>query len=229
MSTLARAVDLFPFIGWLSEGSDLIRSNKLANFEARVRVPEWRGLTVAYELTVDDFDLRRPRSTLWEDSGNLLALSVPRLTPGGTLALDLRAQRTGLRQYRHYQFLSGVTYRGQVLGAPLGSNAGALSAALSWRPAPFDALTVALTGEMRDPSVYTNVNRDPNGTLIFEKIEPRPVERRLRAAAAWERGLPGRGTSTTARLGVERATARGFVAGAALTRPFGEAGVRVRF
>jgi hypothetical protein len=55
------------------------------------------------------------------------------------------------------------------------------------------------------------------------------VERRLRAAAGWERGLPGRGASAGARLGVERAAGFAFTPGATLTRPFGEAGVRVRF
>jgi hypothetical protein len=229
MSAWETAVDLFPFVGWLREGSDRIASNKLANLDARVRVPRWRGLTVAYELTIDDFDLRRPRSMLWEDSGNLLALAVPRLARDGSLALDLSAQRTGLRQFRHYQYASGVTYRGQVLGTPLGPNAGALSATLTWHPRPLDAATVSLTREMRDPSYYDNVNPDPSGALIFRRTRPGTVERRLRAAAAWERGIPGRGTSTRARLGVERTAGYGYTPGLTLTRPFGEAGVRVRF
>ncbi len=229
MSTADRAADLFPFVGWLREGSDLLRSNKLASVDARVRVPGWRGLSVAYELTVDDFDLRRPRSVLWEDSGNLLAVSLPRLAADGAFALDLRAQRTGVRQYRHYQFVSGVTYRDQVLGAPLGPNAGAVSAALTWRPTPFDAVAVTVAGEARDPSVYANTNPDPNGTLIFRKVQAGTVERRLRAVAGWERGGPGRGVSTTARLGVERVGGYGYVPRLAITRPFGEGGVRVRF
>jgi hypothetical protein len=229
MSTLDRAVDLFPFVGWLREGSDRLRSNKRADFDARVRVPAWRGLSVAYELTIDDFDLRRPRSMLWDDSGNLLAVSVPRLARDGSLALDLRAQRTGLREYRHYQFVSGVTYRDQVLGAPLGPNAGALSAALTWRPRPFDAATLAVAREFRDPSRYANVNPDPDGGLDFVKVVSGTVERRLRVAAGWERALPGRGASTGARLGVERTAGYAYTPGLTLTRPFGEASVRVRF
>jgi hypothetical protein len=229
MSAGERVADLFPFIGWLREGSDRVSSNKLANLDARVRVPRWRGLSVAYELTVDDFDLRRPRSMLWEDSGNLLAVSVPRLARDGSVALDLSAQRTGLRQYRHYQFVSGLTYRGQILGAPIGPNAGAVSAALTWRPRPFDAATLTVAGETRDPSRYENVNPDPDGTLIFRKTQPGTVERRLRAAVGWERATPGRGASTSARVGVERAAGYAFTPGLTLTRPFGEAGVRVRF
>ncbi len=229
MSAADRVVDLFPFVGWLREGSDRLRSNKLASFDARVRVPRWRGLAVAYELTVDDFDLRRPRGMLWEDSGNLLAVSLPRVTADGALALDVRAQRTGLRQYRHYQYLSGVTYRDQVLGAPLGPNAGAVSAALTWRPTPFDAVELLVAGEARDPSVYANANPDPDGTLVFRKVLAGTVERRRRAAVRWERGVPGRGTSTTARIGVERAAGYAYTPRLTITRPFGEAGVRVRF
>jgi hypothetical protein len=229
MSALDRTADLFPFVGWLREGSDRLRSNKRADFDVRVRVPGWRGLSVGYELTVDDFDLRRPQSMLWEDAGNLLTVSVPRLARDGALALDLRAQRTGLREYRHYQFVSGVTYRDQVLGAPLGPNAGALSATLTWRPRPFDAATLAVTREFRDPSSYVNGNPDPAGALDFVKVRPGPIERRLRLAAGWERTLPGRGASTGARLGVERAGAHAFTPGFTLTRPFGEASVRVRF
>jgi hypothetical protein len=229
MSAAERAVDLFPFVGWLSEGSDLVRSNKRADLDVRVRAPRWRGLSVAYELTMDDFDLRRPRSMLWEDSGNLLALSVPRLARDGSLALDLRAQRTGLREYRHYQFVSGMTYRGQVLGAPLGPNAGAVSAALTWRPRPFDAATFTLARETRDPSGYANVAPDQQSALEFRKVAPGTVERRLRASAEWQRALPGRGASSNARLGVERAAGYGYAPGLTLTRPFGEAGLRLRF
>ncbi len=229
MSPLQRAADLFPFVTWLNEGSDRLSTNKVANLEARVRVPRWRGLSVAYELTVDDVDFRRVRSMLWEDSGNLLAVQLPRLAADGSLALDLRAQRTGLRLYRHYQFVSGVTYRDQVLGSPLGPNGAALAGALTWRPAPFDALSFSLAHERRDPSVFANVNPDPDGALIFRQVRALPVDRRLRGEVRWERGLAGRGASTTARLGLERAADVGGVVTPARTRPFGEAGVRLRF
>ena len=229
MSTADRAVDLFPFVTWLRPGSDRLRSNKIAGFDARVRVPRLRGLAVAYELTIDDFDLRRPWSMLSEDSGNLLAVSVPRLARDGSVSLDLAAQRTGLRQFRHYQFVSGVTYRGQVLGAPIGPNAGALRGALTWRPNAFDALVVSLARETRDPSSYANTNPDPDGALVFERVGPRPVERRVRVGAGWERGRAGRGVSSTARFGVERVEGFGYAAGVVLARPFGEGGVRVRF
>lgn len=223
-----RVRDLFPFT--LGEGGDRLSSNKVAALDARVRVPRWRGLTLAWELTADDFDVRRLGSTLWDDSGHLLTLSLPRLRDDGAVALDVHAQRTGIRIAEHFQYTSGLTYRGQLFGDPLGPHASSVGATLTWRPRPFDALALSLTREVRDASVYQVTTTGPNDEGFgFTLRAPRPVERRLRAAVLVERAVPGRGTSASVRIGADRASDRAFVDGLTTTRPFGEAGVRVRF
>jgi hypothetical protein len=65
-----RVRDLAPFVFWLvDEGSDPIATNKVANAQLRVRIPRLRSASLAWELAVDDFDLRRVRRMLWEDTG----------------------------------------------------------------------------------------------------------------------------------------------------------------
>jgi hypothetical protein len=162
MTTRQRAADLFPFVTWLNEGSDRLASNKVATLDARLRIPEWRGTTLYWETAVDDFDLRRVGSMLREDSGHLLGVSVARLRADGTLSLDVRGHDTSLRLYRHYQFTSGLTYRDQVIGDPLGPNARALYGTLTWRPALTLAVDLELAAEERDPSLWTTTVDGPD-------------------------------------------------------------------
>lgn len=227
----SRVTDLFPFLTWLKKGADKQQSNKIAPLDVRVRVPALRGATAYWELSLDDFDARRVRSMLWEDSGHLFGLSLPRLRDDGTLALDAFYQHTGLRLYEHGQFTSGVEYREGIIGSPLGPNGRAFTGALAWRPTPARTVRLVLTGERRDASPYitTTVDGTPNGALKFVRVGERPVEGRARVQVAFEQGLAGRGPSLTARLGADRVTNEGFVAGGARLRPFGEAGVRVGF
>lgn len=208
-----RAADLFPFVTWLNEGSDRLTSNKVATLDARLRLPELAGTSLYYELAVDDFDLRRPRSMLIDDSGHLLGLSIARLRRDGTLSLDVHAQRTSLRLYRHYQFLSGLTYRGRVLGAPIGPDARAAYATLTWRPQLTGAVTLELAHEERDPSLYRNLNGDvPDATLDFERVgRLGPIERRQRAMLGLHVLPPGSGIAVRARLGGEAVADEAFV------------------
>jgi hypothetical protein len=225
-----RVIDLFPYVGWLDKGSDAQASNKIGAFDVRVRVPRWAGFSAAWEANLDDMDFRRFAGVLRDDAGHLLDVRFARLRADGALALALTAQRTGIRMYEHGQFTSGVTYRDGIVGAPLGPHAQAFGATLTWRPGVFDALSAAAEYEARDPSVYETVTTgaDAQG-FRFRLVEARPVERRLRLGVTAQRGLPGRGTSLQARLGGERVGNYAFAAGTTITRPFGEAGVRLRF
>ncbi len=227
----SRVTDLFPFLTWLKKGADKQESNKIAPLDVRVRVPALRGAEAYWELSLDDFDARRLRSVLWQDSGHLFGVSLPRLRDDGALALDAFYQHTSLRLYEHGQFQSGVTYREQIIGSPLGPNGEAFTGALAWRPTPTRTVRLVLTGERRDPSPYTTTTVDgtPAGALKFVQLARLPVEGRARAQVALEQGLPGRGRFVTARVGADRVTNENFVAGQTRVRPFGEAAVRFGF
>ena len=231
LSLANRVTDLFPFLTWLKKGADNQASNKIAPLDVRVRVPALRGATAYWELSLDDFDARRVRSMLWQDSGHLFGLALPRLRDDGSLGLDVVFQHTSLRLYEHGQFQSGVQYGEQIIGSPLGPNGRSLTGALAWRPTTMRTVRLVLTGERRDPSPYftTSVTGDTSGALKFVQISQSPVEQRARAQLALEQGMLGRGAFVTARIGADRVSNENFVAGRSRLRPFGEASVRVGF
>lgn len=230
MSPYQVAIDLAPYIGWLDKGSDLGRSNKIAAFDARVRAPGWAGFTAAWEANLDDMDFRRFWGILRDDATHTLDLRWARLRADGSLALALTGQRTGIRMYQHTPFVSGVTYQRRIIGTPLGPHATGLGAELTWRPRPFDALTLEVAAEGRDASLYrTLVDGADAQNFRFDLVESRPVERRLRLAVSAARATVGPGIALDARLGIERAGNYAFQQGLTITRPFGEAGARIRF
>jgi hypothetical protein len=226
-----RAKDLFPYVFWLvDEGSDALATNKLANAQLRVRIPGWRSATVYWEGSMDDFDLRRVRSMLWDDTGHLVGLTLPRLADDGSLALDVQLHHTSLRLYQHYQFLSGLTYRGQILGNPLGPNAQAAYVALTWRPEVRTTVELAVAAESRDSSVWTSrVQTVDEDGFTFVRVRPGVVEERGRASVLVRRDAIGAGRGWFARAGVERVTDAGFVRRPAAVQGFAEAGAVVRF
>lgn len=149
---LQRVLDLFPVIDALDpRPADYLFSNKIAGGNLRLRFPELSGLDVYYELAIDDFDGRRLRSSMVDDSGHLLGARVS----AGDAVLRAEWHRTSLRLYEHAQFQSGVTYRSRLLGSPLGPHARAGYASIEWpvREGSFARLSIA--DERRDPSLYT--------------------------------------------------------------------------
>jgi hypothetical protein len=233
LSTSQRLRDLAPFLFWVvDEGSDPLATNKVANAQMRLRVPQWRSATLAWEMAIDDFDLRRARRMFWEDTGHLVAFSLPRLRDDGSLALDLQWHHTSLRLYQHYQFTHGLTYHGRVLGSPLGPAGNAGYAALAWRPDVRTTWRATLAHEVRDSSQWRSrvTSVDEDGFDFVRVGGPGVLERRTRAALEGRRDAPGAGRGWFARAGVERVSNAGFVAGrGAAVRPFGEVGVVARF
>lgn len=228
-----RLRDLAPYLFWIvDEGSDPLATNKVANAQVRVRVPQWRSTTLAWEAAVDDFDLRRVRRMLWEDTGHLFALTLPRLRDDGSLALDVQWHHTSLRLSQHYQFTDGLTYHGRIVGSPLGPAASAGYASLAWRPDVRTTWRVALAQEVRDSSQWRSrvTSADEDGFDFVRVDGPGVREGRTRASLEARREAPGAGRGWFARAGLERATNAGFVRGRAPTvRAFGEAGVGMRF
>jgi hypothetical protein len=185
-SFLERVVDLFPVIDALApQHADLLISNKLAGGNLRLRVPEWSGLDVYYELQIDDFDARRLRSSFVDDAAHLLGARLPIVTSKGQLAVRAEWHRTSLRLYEHTQFLSGVTYRQHLIGSPLGPHAAAGYLMTSWQPAPRQTIEIVLADERRDPSQYGTVVDAPlDRGFRFIRQTDDPDYRRARALAS---------------------------------------------
>jgi hypothetical protein len=228
-----RVRDLAPFVFWLvDEGSDPIATNKVANAQLRVRIPQLRSASLAWELAVDDFDLRRIRRMLWEDTGHLVALTLPRLRDDGSLAFDAQWHRTSLRLYQHYQYTDGLAYRGRILGSPLGPATTAGYATMTWRPAVRTTWRLQLGHEVRDSSQWRSrvVNAEEDG-FDFVRVDGDGVkESRSRASLEGRLETPGAGRGWFARGGFERAQNLGFARGrSAELRPFVEAGAVLRF
>ncbi|AHG89630.1 Capsule assembly protein Wzi [Gemmatirosa kalamazoonensis] len=226
-----RFVDLFPYLTWIHPGSsrsrDKLASNKIAGVDARLRVPELAGLSVAWDGEIDDFEPSRLPKLLWEDGAHVLGVRFDALRPDGSLALDLRLHHTGLRLFEHAQFTSGVTYQDAVLGDPLGPHAGAGYATLEWRPSPLALLTFGGALERRDPSLYSSTT-DPDGSHFrLVRVRSLPVEQRARLEVGARRDALG-ALGASLRVGVDRVTNEDFAARAARWRPFAEAGLRLR-
>ncbi|MGZ8376897.1 MAG: capsule assembly Wzi family protein [Gemmatirosa sp.] len=232
-TTAQRLRDLAPYLFWIvDEGSDPLATNKVANAQMRLRIPPWRSATFAWEMAIDDFDLRRVRRMFWEDTGHLMTLSLPRLRDDGSLALDVQWHHTSLRLYQHYQFTDGLTYHGRIVGSPLGPAANAGYASLAWRPDVRTTWRVALAHEVRDSSQWRSrvTSVDEDGFDFVRTGGAGVREGRTRAALEGRRDVLGAGRGWFARAGLERVTNDGFVAGrAAAVRAFGEGGVRVGF
>jgi hypothetical protein len=189
---LEHVVDLFPVIDALApQHADLQISNKVAGGNLRLRFPELSGLDLYYELQIDDFDGRRLRSSLTDDSGHLLGMRLPLLVGDDQFVWRAEWHRTSLRLYEHAQFRSGLTYRSRLIGNPLGPHAAAGHLAATWRWSPLNSVGISLADERRDPAQYVVVIAgDRDRGFQFVRTTDDPDYRRRRAAAVMEHALP---------------------------------------
>ena len=165
-------------------------SNKVAGFDLRLRAPWMRGLELYLELVIDDIDIDRFRSMIWDDGSWTAGVRLARLNDAGTVALSLEGQHTGIRLYEHSDYTSGLTLRRRLLGSELGPNGNGLRVALDWEPDSRDALSVEGAVERRSNDPYLLVVGNP---FYFARLGIRPKELRWRGAAAWVRRGGGTG------------------------------------
>ena len=209
-----RVQDVLPLIDVLFRGgSDFQFSNKLSGAELRYRVPGARGLELHVQSMLDDFDVRRLKSVLWEDNGVIAGFVLPRLTADGRFRLAGEAHHTGVRYYEHNQFSSGITLRNSIIGDALGPRGDAGYLRLGWEPTL--ELSFELRGalERRSADQYQYVSSGPNDEGFgFAKTVDLPDESRERLTLAMSRGLPLRGSRLVAEAGVERVANAGYSA-----------------
>lgn len=202
--------DLFPVIGAAFPKYNKPISNKLAGGNLRLRLPELSGLDLYYELQVDDFDARRFRSSFVDDAGHLLGARLPIITSKGQLVWRGEWHRTSLRLYEHTQFTSGVTYRGKIIGDPLGANAKAGYLSGTWQFSPLNAIQLSLADERRDPSFYhttSNDTHDRGFRFVLDSVFP--DHRRNRVTASLDRTVSFGAMRLT--LGYDRAWRTGGI------------------
>lgn len=182
-----RLVDLFPAIDALApQHADLLFSNKVAGGNLRLRMPELSGLDIYYELQIDDFDARRLKSSFVDDMAHLVGARIA----GGPVVWRAEWHRTSLRLYEHTQFRSGVSFRHQLIGSPLGPNARAGYLGAEWQLSPDARVDLTVADERRDPSQYTvTVSAERDRGFKFIRLTDDPDVRRARAVASLERGL----------------------------------------
>jgi hypothetical protein len=157
-------------------------SDHYAGFDGRVRVLPL-GSSFFWDVLLNDFDVRRLESVLWEDAGHVFGLELPPFTPSGRLRASVEYHHTGLRYYEHQQFVSGQTVHEFLTGDPLGPNAQGGYINLDWYPSARRRLTVQFARERRSDDQYAYI---PEPHFGFTRIGIRPKEWQSRLLATWQ-------------------------------------------
>jgi hypothetical protein len=155
-------------------------SNKLANIEARITLPGARGLQLYGEGASEDLTGSDLGKWLKQDSGWLIGASAPRLDAAGRFDASIEYHVSGIRLYRHHQFLTGLAADHRVLGAVLGPEGRGVYGELGWEATPAHRVLVQLAYEDRAYDDYVELPNDRR-----TKVLDRPHERRYRAATTW--------------------------------------------
>ncbi len=208
-----RVVDAIPLIDAIfRSGTDFQFSNKIAGIDFRWRMPSWRGFELYGEGDADDFDIRRLRSVLLEDSGYLVGVSLGCLLECGRLGVHAEYHQTGIRYYTHTDY--PMSARGSLIGDQLGPRAVAGYVTLDGEPARTGY--IALTGgfESRSGNQYGSATTGANTEgFHFVRTALRPGEKRARALLTWAPDARDGRIGARIAIGAERVSNFGFVAG----------------
>jgi len=180
-----RIVDAVPLIDAIfRSGTDFQFSNKLAGIDFHWRMPGWRGFELYGEGAADDFDIRRLRSVLLEDSGYILGTSLSCLFECGRFGIRAEYHQTGIRYYTHSDY--PLETQAILLGDPLGPRAigGYLTLDGDTRAVGYIAVTGAV--EVRSGNQYGSAANGPDTEgFHFVRTAIKPAEKRARALLTW--------------------------------------------
>jgi len=211
----ARLVDLLPFLD-ASAYNDLFGtrcdcqfSDHYAGIDGRVRLAPFDG-SFFWEVLLNDFDIRRLSSVLWEDAGHVAGVEFPQLFDAGRLGASLEYHHTGIRYYEHHQFTSGQTIHQTLMGDPLGPDAQGAYANLDWRLAIQRRASLQIALERRSHDEY-DVTPEPH--FGFRKTIIRPKEWQARALATWQLLPAQRAFGALVQVGYARTRNVDFVEG----------------
>jgi capsule assembly protein Wzi len=227
----ARLVDILPFID-ASAYNNVIgtRGNfQFSDHYAGVN-GRWRlvsvGIVPYAEVLLNDFDVRRLRSVLWEDAGHVFGVAFPRLAASGQLGGSLEYHHTGIRYYEHHQFTSGQTLHEVLTGDPLGPDAQGVYANLDQYGSPNERIGLQLVLERRSNDQYITV-QEPN--FGFQKVSVRPKEWQGRLLVGWQLTPARRQLGAEMQFGYERTRNFDFIEGSNRNGFLGRAMIQYRF
>jgi hypothetical protein len=177
---------------------------------------------------LNDFDLRRLKSSLTEDGGYVWGATLDCIRECGKLRVTTEYQTTGLRYYTSGYLKWGYTLDQQIIGNPLGpeGQGGYLSVELDRVHTRF-GLTAA--HEIRSGDIWATSSTTSNDAdFHFIIVQQRPSERRWRLMGYSTVGHPTSTFSTRLSAGVERVQRFNFVDGANRNNFVAEVGFEMR-
>lgn len=211
----ARLIDLLPFLDASAYNNvfgtrgNFEFSDHYAGFDGRLRVPHLAS-SVFWEVLLNDFDVRRLKSVLWEDAGHILGAELPPLLQSGRLRASVEYHHTGIRYYEHQQFTSGQTVHHVLTGDPLGPNAQGGYVFFDWLASRQRRSVLQLALERRSNDQYAFV---PEPHFGFSRIAVQPKEWRGRIVGNWQLLPDRRALGALLQFGYERVHNFNFVDG----------------
>lgn len=226
----ARLIDLLPFLDASAYNNAFGTrghfefSDHYAGFDGRVRLPSL-GSSIYWDVLMNDFDVRRLKSVLWEDAGHVFGLDLPPLVPSGRLRGSVEYHHTGTRYYEHQQFLSGQTAHHILTGDPLGPNAHGAYAHVDWHSSASVRAGLHVALERRSNDQYAYI---PEPNFGFRRTEERPKESQARIFTEVKILPSVRQLGTSMQFGYQRTRNFNFVAGNGINGFVGRAIVTYR-
>jgi hypothetical protein len=214
VTLLDRLVDFVPLLKYAYYGTHTQFSNRMAGIDTRFRIPALHGLQLYTEHIFDDMDPRRWHSTLWQDGGHIVGLSLAQLGPQGAFAATGEFHHTGLRYYEHATFSSGISFNRTLLGDPLGPQGDGAYLRLRHDAGGSQTWRLDAAVERRGGDIWSTTSEGiKNLNFRFVLDRHQPAEWRHRLALQWSLS-PSPTHQLTLQGGVERVRDAGFVSGA---------------
>ena len=183
-------------------------SNNRMGFDVSVELPELFGARAWYELVLEDTRNELLDAVQW-DGDHLLGFEARALPLGAVTGVLVELQRTGRDSQAHYQYRTGMSSAGRLLGSPLGPDAWSLFAQLHGR-AGAAALSPWFEWIRLDADQYQGFDPGPGGLVLTHRG---PRERRARGGLDGRYRLDAR-WAVEASVWVEQTWGEAFVPGA---------------
>jgi len=216
-----RLLDWMVFPDLLDASDDFGHSNKLGGWDVRWIPPGAGGMELYGELSLDDFDLRRFRSTVMDNGAFVVGAHLPGPGEGLLPGITAEVTHTGGEVYRHSRYRDGFTLEGRGVGSALGPDAARGLLTLEWPTADGGRLGVdAALEEFRDDRYRVF----PEPDFRYERIVRGEREHRVRGVIRWEGGITAGGLELHFLGGVERVRNHNFQEGERRTNLLATAG-----
>ena len=230
-SSTARLVDLLPFLdasaynNVIGTRGNFEFSDHYAGFDGRLRLPAF-GTNLYWDVLLNDFDVRRLKSVLWDDAGHVLGLDLPPLSESGRLRASVEYHHTGVRYYEHHQFLSGQTLHQTLTGDPLGPNGQGAYAYVDWYESLQRRFGIQFALERRSNDQYVLM---PEPHYGFRRVGVLPKEWQGRVLAGWQLLPEQKQLGGLLQFGYERTRNFDFIGGDSRNGFLGRIALEYRF